>query len=393
MCPVWSASTLFRTATVSDLYNAYAALRAGSPILWDEQSRTWMLFRYSDVIDALRNPALSSAARLDDMRREFALVLPKDRADRAALLFERQLETSDPPRHTHIRHALSSCLRGMAAPMKSRIRSIVEDLHKAHERQPVFEVVSTIAKPLPLQVVLEVLGIDPAARTEFGNDVVTFLRDLTNGHLDGEEALGRIRERVRAASGGILFALAHQHKTLDEDDVVANAILIVSAGHRTTTNLIGSLIYALLTHRQVLDTLVRRPELIPAMVEEVLRLESPIQTLQRTALIPTTIAGARIEQGQTVTLVLGSANRDSVEVSVADKIDLDRSKNRHVSFGFGTHFCLGANLARTQAAVALEYLLPYLGELNIEEVIWHDEQGSRGLAKLLVSRPKHRARC
>jgi len=260
------------------------------------------------------------------------------------------------------------------------------DLHRAHGFRYPLDLIAALARPLPLQVVLEVLGVERAARPAFGDDVAAFLRHLADATVDEGPALERIRRAIREARGGLLGELSRQATAIDEEDVIANAILVVSAGRRTTANLLGSMLFRLLESRPALELLTENPQLIPGAVEEALRLESPIQALQRTATRPTAVGSTAIEAGQSVTLVVGAANRDPEAFADPARFDPRRSPNRHLAFGFGAHFCLGAALARMQAAVVLESLSPRLLELRVVSAVFRDDAESRGLSELVVDK-------
>lgn len=370
----------------AEIYAVYDALRAGYPVHWNETARAWMLFRYRDVAGVLSDSSFSSGERLREMRREFSFVLSEARVERALGIFARQLETLDPPMHTRVRQAFSPCFRDIVAGLRPAVSAQVEELCCALDFRFPLDLVSMLARPLPLLVVLEALGVRREARPGFGDDVAAFLRHLSDPRVDEEGALGRIRREIRAAEGGILAALAHRENMLGQDDVLSNAILIVSAGHRTTANLIGSVLFSLLNNQPELELLVTRPELIPDAVEEVLRLESPIQSLQRTTTKKVTIGGIEIKEGQSLTLMLGAANRDPEEFASPEKFNLGRSPNRHLAFGLGAHLCLGAALARMQAAIVVKHLAHHLRGVRIQSAVWHDHPESRGLARLIVDR-------
>jgi pimeloyl-[acyl-carrier protein] synthase len=279
---------------------------------------------------------------------------------------------------------MGPCIHGVVTRMRKAVEALVHDLHRAHGFRYPLELVAAISRPLPREVVLAALGISRGARPAFGDDVTAFLRHLSDPTVDEVAALARLRGAIRGARSGILAELARQAPAIDEDDALANAILIVSAGHRTTENLLGSLLHAILTNEPALALLLEDPTRIAGAVEETLRMESPIQSLQRTATSPTTVGGAEIAAGQSVPLVLGAANRDPAEFPDAARFDPRRSPNRHLAFGFGAHFCLGAALARMQAAVVLESLLPRLPRMRVVSAVFREDAESRGLSELIV---------
>jgi cytochrome P450 len=200
------------------------------------------------------------------------------------------------------------------------------------------------------------------------------------------EFIGERRKDPRDDLMSGLIAAHERDDALSENELVATAILLLGAGHETTTNLIGNGLLALLRHAPERDRLRREPSLIKSAVEELLRYESPVQLTSRIPRRDVTLGGRRIPAGIEVNLVLGAANRDPLQFSDADRLDLARADNRHVAFGHGPHFCLGAPLARLEAQVAFSRLVERFPSLRAvgEAASWRPGLVLRGLTALPV---------
>jgi cytochrome P450 len=180
-----------------------------------------------------------------------------------------------------------------------------------------------------------------------------------------------------------LATLELEGDRLAEDELLSTCVTLLVAGHETTTNLIASAVWLLFRHPDQLAALRADPGLMPSAIEEVLRFESPLHRVGRTALCDTEIAGMPIRKGETVFLLLAAANRDPVQFPQPGVFDIRRSPNKHLAFGYGVHFCLGAALARLEAPLALQLLLDRLpgARLTGEELPWHSGV-MRGLKRL-----------
>src|SRR5690606_25538520 len=211
-----------------------------------------------------------------------------------------------------------------------------------------------------------------------GPEVIDYLR----GHLDARRRAPR--EDLLSA----MLAARDRDENLDDEEILATALLVMGAGHETTTNLIGNAVLALLRHPDQLARLRATPALAPAAVEELLRFDSPVQATSRVSRAPLALHGRTIPPGEEIGLLLGAANRDPEAFAEPDRLDLARSDNRHVSFGLGVHFCLGAGLARLEAQLALTGLLERAPRLALaaddDALAWRPGWLLRGLAALPV---------
>ena len=364
-------------------YPAYAALRAQDPVHFSLAIQAWVLTAYEDCERVLRDAETFSSSSstasgqlatvLQQQRREFPL------GEVPTVL------NSDPPVHTRLRTLLNRAftpraIEGLRPHIEEIAASLLADAGRASGR---FDAVTGFAQPLPIIVIAELLGVPPSDRDQL-KEWSTAIANTTNV-LNTEGALEAARQatieliaymdeivaRRRAAPGAdIMTALVQAEEDgerLSHDELLAFSILLLLAGHETTTNLIGNGLFALTEHPGQAARLRAEPELLPSAVEEFLRYDSSVQGAVRFARETVEIGGRTIEQGSTLLLLLGAANRDPAQFLDPDALDVSRSPNRHLSFGRGLHFCLGAPLARLEGDVAFRALLDRFPEPRVAE--------------------------
>ncbi|KZB88005.1 cytochrome P450 [Amycolatopsis regifaucium] len=286
----------------------------------------------------------------------------------------RKLVDLDPPDHTRLRRLVSKAFTGRAlAPLVTRIRATVHDLLDAIPPDKPFDVIKDFASPLALSTVCAQLGV-PAADHELVGDwsrtLSRGLYPLPLGSVDHEatgdaaRAGGRLlvyfkkllAEPRSAPHGPVLDALLNtgdEGSGLSESEVLGICVLLINAGYETTVDLVGNGVRALLEHPEQLRRLTEDPELAPAMVDEVLRYDSPAQITTRVAVADLTVGGLRIAAGDLLVLLLGAANRDPAVFAGPDEFDIGRpGAGQHLAFASGPHFCLGSGLARVEGAAA-----------------------------------------
>ena len=364
-------------------YPAYAALRAQDPVHFSLAIQAWVLTAYEDCERVLRDAETFSSSSftasgqlatvLQQQRREFPL------GEVPTVL------NSDPPVHTRLRTLLNRAftpraIEGLRPHIEEIAASLLADAGGAGGR---FDAVTGFAQPLPIIVIAELLGVPPSDRDQL-KEWSTAIANTTNV-LNTEGALEAARQatvdliaymdeivaRRRAAPGAdIMTALVQAEEDgerLSHDELLAFSILLLLAGHETTTNLIGNGLFALTEHPGQAARLRAEPELLPSAVEEFLRYDSSVQGAVRFARQTVEIGGRTIEQGSTLLLLLGAANRDPAQFPAPDALDVSRSPNRHLSFGRGVHFCLGAPLARLEGDIAFRALLDRFPEPRVAE--------------------------
>jgi cytochrome P450 len=356
-------------------YPIYARLRREAPVC-----RTSLGFaavsRYDDVLEVLRDPQRFSSSAMGDLIRGVKALSPQDLGQGETLL------GSDPPVHTRLRKIVN---RGFTprriAELEPRIRAIARGLVARLAAGGVCDLVAALAVPLPVTVIAEILGIDAERRDDFkrwseeilaavaGAPAPELRARLQRSFLERAAYLeGVIEERKRHPREDVISALVRAEQeggAMTEDEVGNFIVLLLVAGNETTTNLVGNALIAALADPHRLEAVALDPGLVPAWVEETLRFDSPVQLTFRRAREEVELGGEKIRQGELVGLLLGSANRDEGRFRDADRFELLRETNGHLAFGFGTHFCLGANLARLEARVALEALLSRFRRLEL----------------------------
>ena len=292
---------------------------------------------------------------------------------------------SDPPVHTRLRTLLNRAftpraIDGLRPHIEDIAASLLADAGRAGGR---FDAVTGFAQPLPIIVIAELLGVPPSDRDRL-KEWSTAIANTTNV-LNTEPALAAARQatleliaymdevvaqRRTAPGADIMTALVQAEEggeRLSHDELLAFSILLLLAGHETTTNLIGNGLLALTEHPEQAARLRADRALLPSAVEEFLRYDSSVQGAVRFARQTAEVGGRTIEQGSTLLLLLGAANRDPAQFPDPDALDVARSPNRHLSFGRGIHFCLGAPLARLEGDIAFAALLDRFPELRVAE--------------------------
>jgi cytochrome P450 len=382
-----------------DPFPVYRALRDAGPVHHAPASDVHSVARYDDVVSVLKRPdVFSSRAMLTVLmnggRGEglpplspavvafLARFVWHTRMNPFRLPKARNLIAEDPPTHGVLRGLVN---RGFTprriAAWETRIRAVTEQyLTPLRDGQP-FDLVHDFAIPLPVTIIAEMLGVPPERMRDFKRWSDAFIEGTTGaGRANpfGPEFTqavlelltylrGVVRERRRRPGDDLVSVLVSEEpggEALTDLDAMMFVQLLLVAGNETTTNLIGNAAYALLDHPEPLERVRRDPALVPALVEEAVRYESPVQMVFRTATRDAEIGGATIRAGANVAVLLGSANRDERRFPDPDRFDVDRDTRGHLGFGFGEHFCLGASLARLEARVALEALVPELARLE-----------------------------
>jgi cytochrome P450 len=379
-------------------YPSYARMRAEAPVLFDRRFG-WLIFRYDDVAAALKDPRLSARrpAPSDPIPRTLLPI-----ADAVRDVRERQgrwLLCADPPRHTHLRGLVSSPFSPRAVEaMRGVIQQTVDELLDQVQDRGTFDVIRDLAYPLPATVIGRLLGVpssDLDALKAWSDAIAgsfTWAPDTMlaahGAFVELTDYMEKLIVRGAAQNSVITAALVNAHNagSISRDDMLAQCVMLLFAGHETTTNLIGNALLALLTHPAELDRLRFEPSLIESAVEELLRFDSPTQATFRSVAENFELRGQQLSRGDHVLLMLGSANRDAQQFADPDILDLVRRDNRHLAFSQGPHFCLGATLARLEAQIALRAVLQSFQYLRLAEdqTRWRPNVFLRGLERLMV---------
>jgi pimeloyl-[acyl-carrier protein] synthase len=382
-----------------DPYPAYRLLRERDPV-HQMPMGAWVLTRYDDVAAALRDSRLGRAGS-EVMLAAVYGAGNEDIPMPPSMLFR------DPPDHTRLRSLVSRAFTPRVVEgLRARIGEIVDHLLDRSQERGRMDVIADLAYPLPVTVISEMLGVDPGdheAIKQWSADIARGLDalvmpsdpDLVQRASRGRRELGEyfrrlIPERRRQPRQDLLtllIAAEEQGDRLTEGELLSTCVLLYVAGHETTVNLIGNGLYALLRHPAELGRLRVQPDLLPAAVEELLRYDAPVQRTVRIAHEDVELGGRHIDKGSLIVPVMGAANRDPAHFPDPDRLDIGRRENRHVAFGYGIHFCLGAPLARLEGQIVLAHLLRRFPQLALltERPPWRRSFTLRGLQALPVS--------
>lgn len=389
----------------ADPYLLYQRLRSADPVHWDAPLGFWVLTRYADVVAALHDTRFSKAQGMAAALERF----PDDERATAAPMyrfFSKQLLYVDPPYHTQLKLLMNKAFTPRAVNvMRPHIEHIVDELLDAATTGGRMDVIQEFAYPLPALVILTMLGL-PAGECrrfkDWSDDYAATLGVVRRVPLAKMEKAGR----SMAGFGAYIDNFQASHCLLGNDDLltamfnaeadgnrlsreelVANAMLLLAAGHETTTNLIGNGLLALLRHPDQMQRLRDRLELMPDAIEEMMRYDAPVQVVWRVATEDIEIGGKLIRQGQMVNIMLGAANRDPEQFPDPDRFDIGRTATRQVGLSLGTHFCLGAPLGRLEGQIAFAALLRRCPGLRLasETLEYNEQPVFRALSALPVA--------
>lgn len=362
---------------VQELYRWFAEMRANQPVWYDESSGCWHVFRFDDVLQVTTDYKLFSSRR------------PRMTANRA--FAQESLISMDPPQHRQYRNLVSSSFTPRALePLRERIGVIMQELLDQVRSKGQIDFVPELAYPLPTIVIAEMLGVPPADRPTFKTWADALLdRQLNDSEIfnneDPEEMPAlqqtnkavkemrmyfeqKIEERRRQPQNDMisdLIAAEVEGERLTGEQLLSFCILLLLAGHVTTTNLLSQSIRCF-DEFGTWQQLHEHPELVPSAIEEVLRYAGPVWRLIRTSTSEVTLSGVTIPAGATIFAWVASANRDETQFPDPERFDITRSPNRHIAFGHGIHFCVGAPLSRMEAGVALPMILEQLPQLRVD---------------------------
>jgi len=368
-----------------DPYTFFELLRQHEPV-HQTPFGVYLLSRHADAAAVVRDPRLSNNQENSDLFRAFADANPPsdegmDQMNSVVMLF------MDPPDHSRLRGLVSKAFTPkMVERLRARVQQIVDERLDAVESRGDgrMDVVTELAYPLPVVIICELLGVPPEDHATFSSWSSELAASIDPDPLVTPEQQVRINaagdaflqyfsdlieRRRRSLRDDLLSALIEAEEggdRLSEEELLGTALFLLIAGHETTVNLIGNGTLALLRHRDQLERLRDDPELDRHAVEELLRFDSPVQLTQRITLDEYQVGDITIPKGQNLIPLLGAANRDPDEFAEPDTLDLGRENaNRHVAFGGGHHFCLGAALARLEGAVAIGTLVRRFPDIEL----------------------------
>jgi pimeloyl-[acyl-carrier protein] synthase len=381
---------------VADPYPTYRQLRTEDPVHHSPLG-FWVLTRYDDVVAALRDPRLAKEAIAAFVAARFGAPVP---------IMGLSMLDRDPPDHTRLRSLVSKAFTPRVVEgLRPRVQQIVDGLIARAREKGSMDLIEEFAYPIPVNVICEMLGVPVEDHERFKGWSLDIARGLDSILLPPDsdvpkrsvasrtalaayfrELIAKRRASPRADLLSGLIAAEEAGDKLSENELLATCILLLIAGHETTVNLIGNGTLALLRHPDQLRRLRDNPALIGTAVEELLRFDGPVQ---RTARIPSedvVIDGRTIAKGEMVMPFIGAADRDPVQFPDPDRLDIGRTDNRHIAFGWGIHFCLGAPLARVEGQIAINTLVQRLPKLALatDTPRFRESLTLRGLASLPV---------
>ncbi len=393
----------FTPAALADPYPMYRELLAHNPVSWNSTLQTWVFTRYDDVDTILTHESTSADRRsgtnsFAEMQRKYIADNPQDLFVRAPTML-----TSDPPEHTRLRRLVSKAFTPRAVEnLRPRIQDILDELLAEVADKGEMDLVQTVAYPLPVIVIAEMLGVPAEDRDKFkkwSDEIVATLggpftpqdvlqaaakaRNELVEYLSGVIADRRANPRDDLISGPI--AAEDEGTVLSTQEIYSTTILLLVAGNETTTHLIDNSMLALLKNPEQLQLLRDDPSLIQPAVEELLRFIGPVQATGRTIKEDLEIGGQAMKAGDSSFVLLGAANHDPAKWGDdAHKLDVTRNASDHVGLGDGIHFCLGAPLARAEAQIAIGTLLQRFPDLKlaIDEPEWGGTFIIRGVKSL-----------
>jgi len=383
----------------ADPYPFYHRMRETDPVHLSPLG-LWVLTRYEDCVTSLRDPRFG--------RDGFEAILSAQYGEESETgRLPRSMLFRDPPDHTRLRALVNRAFTPRVIEgMRGQIQAVVDRLLDRVERHGHMDVIADLAYPLPVTVICDMLGVpegDHEQMKDWSSDIIRSLDAIGIPSDDSVVERGRVgrrgiaeyfrallperRRHPRADLLSSLIAVEEQGDRLTEGELLATCVLLFIAGHETTVNLIGNGLLALLRHPGELVRLRAEPGLIGSAVEELLRFDSPVQRTARIASVDAEVGGQPMPKGTMVITALGAANRDPAQFSDPDVLDVTRKDPRHISFGFGIHFCLGAPLARVEGQLALGTLLRRMPKLALAEANpeWRESSVLRGLKRLDVT--------
>jgi cytochrome P450 len=395
---------------IADPYRDYEELRRSAPVAYDEATDHWLVSRYRDVDALLRDRRFGRTYLHTATHEEMSRPAPPDWHAPFWNLVNAGILDMEPPDHTRVRKLVSKAFTPrFVEALRPRVQAIFDGLVDEVAGAGEFDMLPTLAEPLPVTVIAEMLGVPEADHhllRPWSADIVKMYelhpsgssqQDAVRASVEFSDYLrGLARERRLHPGEDLISGLVHvidEGQTLTEDELVGTCVLLLNAGHEATVNatLLGW--RALFQHPDRLKELRADPSLLPTAVEELLRFQTPLPMFERWVLEPFELHGVSIPKGGELGLLFDSANRDPEVFEDPDELRLDRRPNPHLTFGAGIHFCLGAPLGRMELQISFGTSLERFPDLElVEEPAFRPNYIIRGLESLRVGTRASRGR-
>jgi cytochrome P450 len=396
---------LFDPEFQANPYPAYAGLRSEAPVhrmTLPDGRGVWLVTRYEDVSAVLKDERFVKDWRNAMTPEQLAQIPPIPEVMKP---LTRNMLDTDPPDHERLRSLVQKAFTPrLIERMRPRIQAIADELLDAVQDRGEMDLIDDYAFPLPITVIAELLGVSAEDRNRFrewsnaavsGDTTQEYMEKVLLPHMQAftDYLRAMFEEKRKNPKDDLLSALVQAEEAgdkLSEDELLGMVFLLLIAGHETTVNLIGNGMLALLQHPDQLQKLKDDPSLIKPAIEELLRYDGPVETsTERFAREDIAIGGTVIPKGEMVMVVIASADHDPERFADPDELDVTRADNKHLAFGKGIHFCLGAPLARMEGQIAIGTLLRRMSNLRLadppESLPWRPGMVLRGLKGLPVS--------
>lgn len=388
---------------LADPHPALHQLRSEAPVFWSEKGKYWIITRYADAHHILRDINYEKGVPPAGPVKNFLIHLAG--ADELKESASHWVAIKNPPEHTRIRSTANKAFTpSMIARMRPLIQEIADKLIEDLQGETEVDLIARYAFPLPVQVIAKMLGVPVQDRDkvhEWSNTLSALIdarpginpakiHKMTSANRQFIEYLKPLVEERRQHPqedliSDLLRAQDHENK-LSEEELLANLVFMLIAGHETTVNLISNGVHAFLTHPDQFELVKQNPDLMSHAVEECLRYQSPVQIVKRIAHRDMELAGQTIKEKDLLVLCLGACNRDPDVFPDPDRFDITRKESKHLAFGEGIHFCLGASLARAEGEIALNTLFRKFPGLSLAATTleYKEPYGLRGFKALPV---------
>jgi cytochrome P450 len=389
-------------AFVANPYPAYAALRDRGRIHYNDATNQWIVPHHADVDALLRDRRFGRTYLHLTSHAEVGR--PEDHAEAAAFwkLIRDGILDMEPPDHTRVRRLVAKAFSPrMVQSLRERIQGMTDGLADRLADEGEADLIATVAEPLPVNVIAELLGIPGADRHHlrpWSADICRMYEldptdeDARAASRAAIEFSSYLRELIRERRAsptpdliGELVRVVDQGDRLTEDEMIGTCVLVLNAGHEATVNVTGNGWWALFRNPDQLERLRQDASMVRTAIEELMRFDTPLQMFERWVLEDVELFGSHVSRGQELALLFGSANRDPAVFDRPDELDVGRHPNPHMSFGAGIHFCIGAPLARVELEASFETMLRRFPKMElVEEPEWKPGYIIRGLKELRV---------